>query len=409
MNQRNKNKKRTLLIYTRNYYEIRVLYLSEVLKEYEEKYSISILYDQKYENYDLTKFVKYDQILNKKISIISTFFLKFKIYFYNLYHFFLNSHKSESSIQMLIFYLVSLPSYIYKKVKINPHILFFLYNNNIFLDFIRLFSKIFLRLQVIFPRHIQTPNNKSNNLKFDAILLGSPSTLDCKSIIKKYSHAKTKKICLLRNLDTLPCKGFFPLIFDIVIYPFEPIGFYLSSLYFSKKPKKYLFLKSYSKNLKKNLVKKEIPIISFAGGADLTNHFDPEIAFLVFKLVKENIKKEYKLQLRVTPKDNLLRYENLLSEFKYEKYIVPEVDFNPKTIKKDLKEIGKVRLVISSTSTFVVDSSLIGITSALYNPELMTKSLYKREHIKTIKNFYKVPIFNNQDDLKNFIINSLSG
>ena len=115
------------------------------------------------------------------------------------------------------------------------------------------------------------------------------------------------------------------------------------------------------------------------------------------------------MQLRVTPKDNLLRYENLLSEFKYEKYIVPEVDFNPKTIKKDLKEIGKVRLVISSTSTFVVDSSLIGITSALYNPELMTKSLYKREHIKTIKNFYKVPIFNNKDDLKNFIIDSLSG
>lgn len=321
----------------------------------------------------------------------------------------MNSNKSVSSIQMLIFYLISLPSYINKKININPYILFYLYDNKNLLDFIGLLSKLTLSLQINYPRNNETFNNKANNLKFDAILLGSPSTLDCEFIIRKYSHSKTKNICLLRNLDTIPCKGFFPLVFDIVIYPFEPISYYLSSLYFLKQPKKCLFLKSYSQNLKNYIVRKEIPIISFAGGADLTNHFDPEIAFLVFKLVKENIKKEYKLQLRVTPKDNISRYDSLLSEFKYEKYIVPEFDFSPKSIKNDLKEIGKIRVVISSTSTFVIDSNLIGIPSALYNPELMTKNLYKRDHILTIKDYYNIPILNNQNDLKNFIIDSISG
>ena len=194
----------------------------------------------------------------------------------------------------------------------------------------------------------------------------------------------------------------------MVIYPFKPIELYLKSLYFLKRPKKGIFLKSYSKSLNKYLAKEDIPIISFAGGADLTNHFDPEIAFLVFKIVKENFKKKYKLQLRVTPNDDLKRYEKILSEFKYEKYIVPELDFSPITINNDLKAVGKLKLVISTTSTFVVDSNLIGISSALYNPELMTKSLYKREHISTIKDFYNIPILNNQNDLKNFILKSIS-
>ena len=407
MRQKNKKEKKTLLIYTRSYYEIRVLYLTGVLKEYEEKYRISILYDQRYKNYNLLRFIKYDQVIDNKISILKSIFLKLKLYFYNLYHLFLNSCNSESSIQMVVFYLVSIPNYIFKKVKINPHILFYLYNNHLFLNSIRLFSKIILSTTKHYQKNIEVLNYKSNNLKFDAILLGSPSTLDCKFIIKKYSHSKTKKICLLRNLDTIPCKGFFPIVFDKVIYPFEPINFYLKSLYFFKRPKKAILLKSYSKSLNKYLASEDIPIISFACGADLTNHFDPEIAFLVFKIVKENIKKKYKLQLRVTPKDDLVRYEKILSGFKYEKYIVPEIDFSPITIKNDLKQIGKLKLVISTSSTFVVDSNLIGISSALYNPELMTKSLYKREHISTIKNFYNIPILNNQNDLKNFILESI--
>ena len=43
----------------------------------------------------------------------------------------------------------------------------------------------------------------------------------------------------------------------------------------------------------------------------------------------------------------------------------------------------------------------------VYKEAEITKSLYKREHISTIKNFYNIPILNNQNDLKNFILESI--
>tara|TARA_B100001250_G_C19810000_1_gene795296 strand:- start:477 stop:1682 length:1206 start_codon:yes stop_codon:yes gene_type:complete len=395
--------KKRLLIYTRSYYENKVLYLSGVFDYLEKNFDISILVNNKYHDSAPIKFFNNPNCYNLKISFFQQILLNIKIFFSKTIQLSHNIRNSNSSYSILIETLFKTFNIFIPKIFVSNKVFFYLLNSKVLKSIFLIcsFNPFFLILKIF--NFIPNSNKKNNLIIFDYILFGSPFTKDAQFVLRNFSHDETKSIALIRNIDTIPCKGFFSIPYDLILYPYRCMSDLFINYKFINKPRKKLHLNSYSKKLISYSKSKSDQIISFAPSCKFLNPFDPKIAYLAFSIANEIFSSKCRLQLRLMASDNLDRFSSILNCFDFEIYYVPENLNSKEVINSDLTNLSKSLVVISSTSTVVLDASIMGIKSALYNPLLANKSLYEREHIRLLNEMFNIPIITNKENLKLFI------
>ena len=401
--------KKTFLLYLRSYQELRILYLSDYLSFIENEYQVSILVDENLPNLNLDKFIDYHNIKKLKVSKPIIFFLKLKSFFKQFFLLLCFSSLSESCRQIFIKRLLFLPYFLLKIPPIRNKIYFKLIENRIIYLTIKITSKV---INNIFDNKIKifyksrSKKNKPNRNSFDFIFCGSAYAYNNNLVINKYSSSKTKVYSLFRNIDTIPCKGFLSRKFDCVFYVYKSTKSYLKKYKHINHPKSYYLLDIFQEKLNSHKSKGRNYTICFAGSDEYMNPHDPYVAYLVFKAAINKIQKPFKLQLRLLEGDKINRYEKILKEFNYEVYYVPISSSNKDSIEKDTQNLSKINKLISSTSTIALEAKLFGINSALYNPMKSNKYVYERDHIQDMRRIYKVPIFNNINDLEIFLLHN---
>jgi len=339
--------------------------------------------------------------------------------------FILNAYKSESCFQK-VFLNLELPlRQILKKVQIKNLIILFspFFNNDVLENLLKIFIFPIFSILLLFRTYIYSHRRFFSKLdlyekiNFDYILWGRPYSIANIPIYNTFTHSNTKIITICRNFDTPALKGIFTIpshftiVFDKILYNHLatlncPLNFGKAILY--EHP-----IRSYRRGLNKE--NEKVKNILYATISPWFIPDEDKIVERLYNLFAEEMKEEFTLFLRIHQDDDIERYKKI--------YMHKNIALEKKFYKQDFKTFSGRRecfptpdeievfydrlqnmdIVFSSGSTINYEALLLGVKTVFLKPIDSINWIFKRDHLKILTEEYKIPIFENIEDVRKYL------
>ncbi len=266
-------------------------------------------------------------------------------------------------------------------------------------------------------RHNSFATGRNGRRAFDYILFGRPNSLVNIPVFRSYANPNTRLITVCRNFDTPALKGIFSvpahctLIFDRYLCE------HLRWLNHTSNYGAAILCEHPVKFFRKNHNSSKKQPIKVLYATALRHHVpdEPQTARRLYSFLFQTLGTDFRLFLRVHPSDDHKRYTNLLR--KPNVFLEEDANTNtfgtyrgdreffppPAEIERFYARLQQMDLVLSTGSTINYEAHILGVKAAYLKLTRDLEWVYKRDHLRILKEKHLIPVITNLRDLTGLI------